>query len=399
MILGRTFGYGIQHMTAASAEHHNHALKLTPLHDLHIALGAKMAPFAGYDMPIQYPTGILKEHNHTRSAAGLFDVSHMGIGELTGPAGMIAAFERLIPGDVAILKPGRIRYSLLLNDDGGIIDDFMITRKPSDPGAEKLYLVVNAACKDGDFPHIAQGVSGLGELNVFAGSALLALQGPMAAQVLARFAPGAEALAFMAAAPFAWRGVPLWISRSGYTGEDGYEIQLPGSAAVDFAKALLAEPEVAPIGLGARDSLRLEAGLCLYGHDIDQTTSPVEADLVWTIGKRRREEASFPGAERILRELAEGPSRLRVAIRPETRAIARDGAAILDAAGTPVGHITSGAFGPTVNGPIAMGYIKNSFVSPSAAVGAQVQVVVRGAAHPARIVQAPFTPHRYRRAA
>jgi aminomethyltransferase len=381
-------------MTAASSDHPDHDLKRTPLHDLHLALGAKMAPFAGYDMPIQYPSGILKEHNHTRSAAGLFDVSHMGIGELTGSAGMIAAFERLIPGDVAALKPGRIRYSLLLNDGGGIFDDLMITRKPDEGGAERLYLVVNAACKDFDFPHIANGTRGSGELNVIEDGALLALQGPAAAAALARVVPGVEQLAFMSAGRFQWRGVALWVSRSGYTGEDGFEIELPAPAAVDFAKALLAQPEVAPVGLGARDSLRLEAGLCLYGHDIDQTTSPVEADLVWTIGRRRRERRDFPGSARIMRELAEGPSRLRVAIKPETRAIAREGAEILDEAGAPIGHVTSGAFGPTVGGPIAMGYVK----SP-AAVGDRTQIVVRGAAHPARIVQAPFTPHRYRRAA
>jgi aminomethyltransferase len=388
-------------MTAASADsQHTHAnsqndaLKRTPLHELHLALGAKMAPFAGYDMPIQYPTGILKEHNHTRSAAGLFDVSHMGMGELNGPKGMISAFERLIPGDIAALKPGRIRYSLLLNQEGGIIDDLMITRKRSAPGAERLYVVVNAACKDNDFPHVANGLAGAGELTVFEDSALLALQGPQAAMVLSRLAPGVEGLAFMTAAEFAWRGVALWVSRSGYTGEDGYEIQVPASAAADFAKALLAEPETAPIGLGARDSLRLEAGLCLYGHDIDQTTSPVEADLVWAIGKRRREEGGFPGSQRIMKELAEGPSRLRVAIKPETRAIARDGCEILDASGARIGLVTSGAFGPTVGGPIAMGYVTTPVV-----VGALVKLVVRGVPHPARIIQAPFTPHRYRRAA
>jgi aminomethyltransferase len=388
-------------MTAASADsRHTHAnnqngaLKRTPLHELHLALGAKMAPFAGYDMPIQYPTGILKEHNHTRSAAGLFDVSHMGMGELNGPKGMISAFERLIPGDIAALKPGRIRYSLLLNPEGGIIDDLMITRKRSAPGAERLYVVVNAACKDNDFPHIANSLAGTGELTIFEDSALLALQGPQAAMVLSRLAGGVEGLAFMTAAEFPWRGVSLWVSRSGYTGEDGYEIQIPASAAADFAKALLAEPEVAPIGLGARDSLRLEAGLCLYGHDIDQTTSPVEADLVWAIGKRRREEGGFPGSQRIMKELLEGPSRLRVAIKPETRAIARDGCEILDATGARIGLVTSGAFGPTVGGPIAMGYVTTPVVA-----GALVQLAVRGALHPARIIQAPFTPHRYRRAA
>jgi aminomethyltransferase len=350
-----------------------------------------MVPFAGYEMPVQYPAGIIAEHLHTRSRAGLFDVSHMGQVRLAG-AGAVAALETLVPGDLAALAPGRMRYTLLLNEAGGIIDDLMVTRL-----SDGLFLVVNAACKHGDLAHLRARLDPALEIEPQFERALLALQGPMASAVLARFVPGINRIPFMSAAEGAIRGVPCGITRSGYTGEDGFEISTAPEHAVAIAETLLAEPEVAPIGLGARDTLRLEAGLCLYGHDIDETTSPIEAGLAWTIGKRRRDSISqgggFPGAARILRELTAPPARRRVGIRPDGRAPAREGSAIVDAAGNNIGTVTSGGFGPSLNAPIAMGYVAREH----AAEGTALSVVVRDVARPVRVSAMPFVPTRYYR--
>lgn len=367
-------------------------LRTTPLHALHLELGAKMVPFAGYDMPVQYPRGVLAEHVHTREAAGLFDVSHMGQAWLVGPdhETVARAFEALVPGDIQGLAPGQQRYTVLLNDQGGIIDDLMVTR-PADPAvAGRLFLVVNAACKEGDFAHIEARLPDGVRLERLDERALIALQGPRAVEVFARHCPAARDLVFMSAAAASFDGIPVHVSRSGYTGEDGVEVSVPAEAAEGLARALLAHEEVAPIGLGARDSLRLEAGLCLYGHDIDETTSPVEAALSWVIPRARRERADFPGAERILRELAEGPARRRVGIRPEGRAPAREHTPI-EAEGARIGEVTSGGFGPTVGGPVAMGYVDTAHARPDT----PVELVVRGTARPARVVRLPFVPHRY----
>ncbi|MFQ5346458.1 MAG: glycine cleavage system aminomethyltransferase GcvT [Rhodothalassiaceae bacterium] len=368
------------------------ALKTTPLHDLHLALGAKMVPFAGYSMPVHYADGIIAEHRHCRSRAGLFDVSHMGQAFLATKDGSdpAAAFERLVPGAIATLKPGRMRYTLLLNDEGGIRDDLMVTRTTEADG--RLFLVVNAAVKDADFALISESLADAALLDRLDDRALLALQGPRAAAVLGEMIPEVRDLAFMQALDAAWRGVPLAISRSGYTGEDGFEISLPAAAAADFARALLDHPDVAPIGLGARDSLRLEAGLCLYGHDIDETTTPVEADLVWAIARSRRERADFPGAARILKQLAEGPAQRRVGIRPADRTIAREGTPVRDATGARVvGRVTSGGFGPSVDGPIAMGYVETALAEP----GTGLMLEIRGKLRPAAVAALPFVPHRY----
>jgi aminomethyltransferase len=350
-----------------------------------------MVPFAGYEMPVQYPAGIIAEHLHTRSQAGLFDVSHMGQIQLRG-AGAVAAVEKLVPGDLAALAPGRMRYTLLLNETGGVIDDLMVTRQPKELD-EGLFLVVNAACKHGDLSHLRARLGSGVAIEPKFERALLALQGPRAAEVLARFVSGIDRIPFMSAAEGAIRGVACGITRSGYTGEDGFEISCAPEHAVAVAETLLAEPEVAPIGLGARDTLRLEAGLCLYGHDIDDTTSPIEAGLAWTIGKRRRQEGGFPGADRILRELTESPARRRVGIRPDGRAPARDGSAIVDAAGNHIGTVTSGGFGPSLNAPVAMGYVAREH----AAEGSALAVVVRDVARPARVSAMPFVLTRYYR--
>ena len=352
-----------------------------------------MAPFAGYDMPIQYPMGVLAEHLHTRAAAGLFDVSHMGQAILSGP-GVAARLETLVPGDLLALAEGRIRYTQFLNAAGGILDDLMVTRLPrAADGREQLFLVVNAACKGDDFAHLRASLPDLA-LEVIEDHALIALQGPGAAASLATLLDSAVAtMPFMSLRAFAWEGTTLVVTRSGYTGEDGYEISVPESLSLRFARALLALPDVAPIGLGARDSLRLEAGLCLYGHDIDTTTSPVEAALLWSISKRRRAEGGFPGAGRIQREIAEGPARRRVGILPEGRAPAREGTQITDATGRAIGIVTSGGFGPTLSGPLAMGYVE----AASAGIGTQLQLIVRGKPMPARVVTLPFVPNRFYR--
>jgi aminomethyltransferase len=364
-------------------------LKRTPLYALHLELGGKMVPFAGYEMPVQYPAGILKEHLHTRAAAGLFDVSHMGQAFLSG-ADPARALERLTPADLLALREGAQRYGLLLNDQGGIRDDFMVTRLA---GEAALYLVVNASMKESDFAYIGEKLKSEAVLSPAPDRALLALQGPAAAAALARHAPGVDKLSFMRAARVDVAGRPAIISRTGYTGEDGFEISLEGRDAEPVARALLDEPEVMPIGLGARDSLRLEAGLCLYGHDIDETTDPVEANLVWAIGKRRKLERGFAGAELVMDRLFNGAGRKRVGIRPEGRAPAREGTEIA-VDGRIVGKITSGGFGPSLNAPVAMGYVLSEFSQD----GTRLELMVRGKALPALVAPMPFVPHRYRRA-
>ena len=358
-------------------------LKRTPLYDLHVARGARMVAFAGYEMPVQYPAGIIAEHVHTRTQAGLFDVSHMGQARLSGVS-VDRALETRVPGDLIVLGNGRMRYTLLLNDSGGIIDDLMVTRV-----GDTLSLVVNAACKDTDFAHLRSNLGRVAVLDVFDDRALLALQGPAAAAVLARHIPGIATMPFLSGTAVG----DLFVTRSGYTGEDGFEISLPDAQAVEWAEKLLAEPEVAPIGLGARDTLRLEAGLCLYGHDIDETTNPIEAGLAWTIGKRRRGDADFPAAQAILEQLKEGPSRRRVGILPDGRAPARDGTVITDLSGDPLGIVTSGGFGPSLGGPIAMGYVATEHAAP----GTALNLVVRDVPRPARVVPMPFVATRYYR--
>ncbi len=361
-------------------------LKTTPLDALHRELGGKMVPFAGYDMPVQYPAGIVKEHLHTRAKASLFDVSHMGQVRLPGEAA-IAALEALVPGDLQALKPMRMRYTMFTDDKAGILDDLMVTRL--DDG---LFVVVNAACKEADIAHMRAGLPKGVLVEYLDDRALLALQGPAAVDVMARLAGEAvRTMPFMSAADISVGGFACFVTRSGYTGEDGFEISVASADADAFARRLLAEAEVEPAGLGARDSLRLEAGLCLYGHDIDTTTSPIEAGLVWTISKRRREAGGFPGAAVIQDQLANGVTRKRVGIRPEGRVVAREHTAIVDAGGSPIGEITSGGFGPSAGGPVGMGYV----ATDSAQVGMDVSLLVRGAPRPAQVAAMPFVPHGY----
>ncbi len=369
------------------ADPHQASPQRTPLHALHVALGAKMVPFAGYDMPVQYPAGIIAEHNHTRSAAGLFDVSHMGQVRLDG-RDAAAALEALVPGDISGLAPEHTRYTLLTNESGGILDDLMVTNR-----GDYLFLVVNAACKAADMAHLRARLGAGVKAGELTSRALMALQGPQAASVLTRLAPQTATMKFMTFAVVKLDGADAWVTRSGYTGEDGFEISVEGDVAEKVARALLAHPEVKPIGLGARDSLRLEAGLCLYGQDIDATTTPIEAGLAWAIGKRRRADGGFLGAKVILRQLAEGPPRRRVGILPEGRAPAREHAKITDPNGSAIGEVTSGGFGPSVNRPVAMGYV----AAAKASEGAGVNLVVRDVPRPARIVKLPFVPLRYYR--
>ncbi len=356
----------------------------TALADFHERHGGKMVDFAGYWLPVQYAEGVMGEHLHCRAKAGLFDVSHMGQARLVPlvDGDLAAVFEELVPGGVTSLADLRIRYTLFTNDSGGILDDLMVTRWGRD-----LWLVVNAACKDADFAHIAQALDGRAEL-IIQDQALLALQGPAAVDVLSTLVPDCAQLPFMAALPAVWQGHDILVSRCGYTGEDGFEISLPNVAAEAFAEALMAHPAVGLCGLGARDSLRLEAGLCLYGHDIDTTTTPNEADLMWTIPRRRRDAADFPGAEVIC---GVKPARLRVGIKPDGRAPAREGTVICDKQGREIGHITSGGFSPSLSAPIAKGYIASEF----SALGTEIDLMIRGKAQPATIVALPFVPHRY----
>jgi aminomethyltransferase len=346
-----------------------------------------MVPFAGYDMPVQYPAGVLTEHKHTRTAAGLFDVSHMGQVALRG-ADLAAALEKLVPGDIAALAVGRTRYTLFTNDAGGILDDLMVTN-----AGDHLFLVVNAACKTADIAHLRAALPKGVAVDYLEDRALLALQGPQAVDVMERLAPAAAAMTFMSSRLLTVGGIACFVTRSGYTGEDGFEISVPNDKAEALARRLLAEPEVAPIGLGARDTLRLEAGLCLYGSDIDTTTTPVEAALVWTMSKRRREHGGFPGDAIIRRQLAEGAPRLRVGIKPQDRAPARGHTPIVGDGDAAVGEVTSGGFGPTVDGPIAMGYVRADLAKDGTALG----LMVRGARRAASVVPLPFVPHRYRK--
>lgn len=364
-------------------------LRRTPLYALHVELGARMVPFAGYELPLHYQAGILKEHLHTRAAAGLFDVSHMGQAVLSG-ADPAAALERVTPADIKGLTDRQQRYALLLNPEGGIKDDLMVSRLPGEPG---LRLVVNGATKEGDFAYIEDVLKNAAKLDAHHEWALLALQGPAAESVLARHVQGIAQLSFMKCGRMDIAGIPAVVSRSGYTGEDGFEISVAAEQAERLARLLLRESEVLPIGLGARDSLRLEAGLCLYGHDLNEQTDPVTATLGWSIGKRRRSDRGFPAAGRILQLLAEGPCELRVGIRPEGRAPAREGSSIADKQGHLIGRVTSGGFGPSANGPVAMGYVEAAF----AAVGTEIDLLVRGRPLAARIAEMPFVPHRYKR--
>ena len=371
------------------------AILKTPLHALHVELGARMASFAGYHLPIRYPAGVLAEHLHTRKKAGLFDVSHMGQALIEGDnhASLAAFLETLCPADFANLAPGRQRYTQFLNESGGIVDDLMVARPPGADGA--LRLVVNAARKAIDFALLAERLPAGVRLTPLGGAALIALQGPSAALTLTRLAPGEglETMGFMSVRPARLGEFEAFVSRSGYTGEDGYEISLASTEAEALARRLLAEPDVMPIGLGARDSLRLEAGLCLYGHELDETVDPVEADLVWSIQKRRRVEGGFPSAARIRDALANGPSRKRVGIRPDGRAPAREGTEIVSPEGAPIGVVTSGGFGPSVGAPIAMGFVQKAY----AAVGAPIGLIVRGKPLSARVAPLPFHPHAYYR--
>ena len=371
------------------------ALKRTPLYDLHVGLGAKMVPFAGYDMPVQYPSGIMAEHKWTRESAGLFEVSHMGQCSILGPdfETVARAMEMLVPADILSLKPGQQRYSQLLNIQGGISDDLMITRSSWDGLKDSLYVVVNASRKGFDFAHIEENLPAGLTFRRWDNLALMALQGPNAEAALANLNDGVKALTFMHSARFELAGIESHVSRSGYTGEDGFEISVAAEHAVTLWNKLLQDETVKPIGLGARDSLRLEAGLCLYGHDIDRTTSPIEAQLQWSIAKRRRADGGFIGAHRLQRELLGGVSRKRVGIKPEGRAPARDGAEIQDESGRKIGVITSGGFGPSVNGPVAMGYVETAY----AASGTPIQLIVRGAALPATVFNLPFVPNRFKK--
>ena len=374
-------------LSSASSPTGSAGPRRTPLHGLHLELGGRMVAFAGWSLPVQYPAGIMAEHRHCRSAAALFDVSHMGQVLVRG-AGAAQAFERLVPADVAELAEGRLRYTLFTTDQGGVLDDLIVGRVEGG-----LYIVVNAGCREADLDHMRAALEPACAVEELAGRGLLALQGPAAAAVMARLAPGAAELAFMQTAEMTVAGQQCRVARSGYTGEDGFEISVAAEHAEDLARRLLEEPEVAPAGLGARDSLRLEAGLCLYGHELSPETTPVEARLAWTIGKRRRAEGEFPGAAVILEQLARGPARKLVGIRPDGRAPAREGTPIQDGDGRALGAVTSGGFGPTVGGPIALGYVESACATPAT----PLQLAIRGQPQPARVVELPFVAHRYQR--
>jgi aminomethyltransferase len=377
-------------LSASSTEEQ---LQRTPLHALHLELGARMVPFAGYSMPVQYPAGLMAEHRHTRESAGLFDVSHMGQLRLAGPDAA-AAFESLMPVDVIGLPQGKQRYGLLLSDEGTVIDDLMFVNRGND-----LFVVVNGACKVGDIAHIKERIGSRCEVIVTPERALLALQGPAAVKSLSRLIPGVENLVFMTGGAFDWDGADLFITRSGYTGEDGFEISVHESRAEELARALLAQPEVKPIGLGARNSLRLEAGLCLYGNDIDLTTTPVEAGLNWAMQKVRRtggaRAGGFPGAAKVLGQL-DGTSELsrkRVGLIALERVPVREHTELRDAQGQRVGEVTSGLLGPTIDKPIAMAYVDTALSAP----GTRVDAIVRGKPVPMEVAPMPFVPNRYYR--
>ena len=374
------------------------SLNRTPLHALHVSLGGKMVPFAGYDMPVQYPAGVLREHLHTRQAAGLFDVSHMGQIALRPKSGEVKdaalALERLVPQDIVAVAPGRQRYAQFTAENGGILDDLMVANFGS-----HLFLVVNAACKAEDEALLRAGLSDACEIESLADRALIALQGPKAESVLARLCADVPAMRFMDSGPRRIDGIDCFVSRSGYTGEDGFEISVPAEHAEALATKLLADGDVLPIGLGARDSLRLEAGLCLYGHDIDTTTTPVEGALEWSVQKSRRDggvrAGGFPGAETILAQFGRGASRRRVGLRPEGRAPVREGAVLFadSASSEPIGAVTSGGFGPSLNAPVAMGYVPSSLAAADTSIFAEV----RGQRLPMRIAPMPFIPNTYKR--
>ena len=376
-----------------SADPSSPPLLRTPLHALHLSLGARMVPFAGYEMPVQYPAGLMAEHHHTRQAAGLFDVSHMGQLRLTGTEAA-AALETLMPVDVMGLGLNRQRYGLLLGDEGGIIDDLMFVRRAGD-----LYLIVNGACKHGDLAHLQARIGGRCQIEPLFDRALLALQGPQAVTALSRLLPGVEQLVFMSGMATSWQGAEFYLTRSGYTGEDGFEISLPPDVAEAFARELLAQPEVKPIGLGARNSLRLEAGLCLYGQDIDTTTTPVEAGLSWAIQKVRRSGSpragGFAGAQQVLAQL-EGLTplkRQRVGLMALDRIPVREHTELQDLQGRPIGTVTSGLLAPSADRPIAMGYLEPAH----SALGSRLHALVRGKAVPMQVCALPFVPHRYHR--
>ncbi len=369
-------------------------LQRLELHDLHVALGARMVPFAGYEMPVQYPAGVMKEHLHTRAGAGLFDVSHMGqviLRPRTNLADLARGFEALVPVDVLVLGVGRQRYGMFTDAQGGILDDLMFANR-----GDHLFVVVNAACKSADIAHMKANLAAVAEVTPVTDRALLALQGPLAATVFCRLVPDAATMRFMDMRIFDWNGVELWVSRSGYTGEDGFEISVANRHALSLAQTLLDAPEVQPIGLGARDSLRLEAGFCLYGHDMDATTTPVMANLSWAISKARRaggeRAGGFPGAARILDQMAGQPDRLRVGLRPEGRAPMREGTELYAGADL-VGHITSGGYGPSVAAPIAMGYVATSHSKP----GTQLEAELRGKRLPVTVCPLPFHPTSFKR--
>ncbi len=363
----------------------------TPLHALHLALGARMVPFAGYEMPVQYPEGIVREHLHTRAAAGLFDVSHMGQVLVRG-AGAAEALERLLPSDLLGLAPGKQVYSLFTNEQAGVLDDLIVTRRDS----ETFFLVVNAGCKQADVAYLRAGLPGL-EVEELAGQGLLALQGPAAVAVLAALAPAVAGLVFMNGMQCVIDGVPCFVTRSGYTGEDGFEISVPPAHVERIARLLLAHEAVAPVGLGARDSLRLEAGLCLYGHELGPAITPVAAGLAWAIPAVRRpggaRAGGYPGAQRIDAELRDGTARRRVGLRGEERVPVREGALLTDADGNPVGEVSSGGFGPSVGGPVMMGYVERAFAAP----GTALYALVRERPRPVTVSKLPFVPQRYHR--
>jgi len=368
-------------------------LRSTPLHALHLELGARMVPFAGYSMPVQYPAGLMAEHLHTRQAAGLFDVSHMGQLRLEGPDAA-KAFESLMPVDVLGLAPGKQRYGLLLTDEGTVIDDLMFVNRGQD-----LFVIVNGACKEGDIAHLQQRIGSRCQVIPMPERGLLALQGPKAADALQRVVPGVDKLVFMTGGAYDWQGADLFITRSGYTGEDGFEISVPADRAEAFARTLLAQPEVLPIGLGARNSLRLEAGLCLYGNDIDTTTTPVEAGLNWAMQKVRRtggdRAGGFPGADKVLAQLdgREPVARKRVGLIALERVPVREHTELQDASGRKVGEVTSGLLGPTIDKPVAMAYVAPEHAAP----GTRLNAIVRGKPVPMEVSPMPFVPQRYHR--